>query len=376
MVKLTPSTLPTVPGVTNVVTSYDPTDYISGAPNGPSDLATAVTAGLSATASAAEKFAYMLFFKPKNIVFPRGVAHKSPYGEMTGLTFRPTTVLELVSRMPDNERKALIAAVDGATESNIVEILQGSSDLVSHLKSLGPVASASAFAFTPPSIGSVINNPGLHLLLANPMVSTVVMAQRKLQTQAAAARVIPVPSGFPFGALGPGAGGLNITVSQRGGAELDPIHPIEMRGAGHMIAAMKGGFGPFFLGTASSPTSWRPVDDNSFISASLEQALASLKSTLQGTGTSLESKTDTDIQQLITNLKEAEKQVRKSRDALNDMNKAIASGTADHKGKGEISMEVVQKTADAYNQSMKMRQKLENKLFRVVIALGGKVIHP
>ena len=372
MVKLDPSTLPTVSGVTNVVNTYDPADYVAGAPNGPSDLSSADTSVLPNTATRPEKFAYMLFFKPKNIVFPRGIAQKSPYGEMTGLTFRPTTVLELVSRMPDNERKALIAAVDGATESNIVEKLQGSSDLVSHLKSLAPVASASAF--NPPSIGSVINTPGLHLLLANPMVSTVVMAQRKLQTQAAAARVIPVPSGFPFGALGPG--GLNITVSQRGGAELDPIHPIEMRGAGHMIAAMKGGFGPFFLGTASSPTSWRPVDDNSFISASLEQALASLKSTLQGTGTSLESKTDTDIQTLITNLKEAEKQVRKNRDALNDMNKAIASGTADHKGKGEITMDIVQKTADSYNQSMKMRQKLENKLFRVVIALGGKVIHP
>jgi hypothetical protein len=49
---------------------------------------------------------------------------------------------------------------------------------------------------------------------------------------------------------------------------------------------------------------------------------------------------------------------------------------ADVKNKTNITMPTVIKTAEAYNQSMKNRQKLENKLFRVVIALGGKVIHP
>jgi hypothetical protein len=362
-----PITLTTIPTVasTNTVGSYSP------AVGSPLE-ARMTAANLGVVLSNPEKFAWALYNEPVQILGTPS-ASVTVYSSMVGRLDKPKNVLELVSRMPDADRKDLIGAISGANEGNIVSLLEGSTPLVAHLKSL--LSPSRAAAFAPPSIGSVINpTNGLHLLLANPMVSAVVMAQRRLQTAAAAARVIPAPAGFPFGGMNPG--GLNITVSQRGGAELDPAYPIEMRGGGQMIAAMKGGFGPFFLGTASSPTSWRPVDDNSFISIALEQALASLKATLAGTGTKLDSATDSTVARLIKDLKDAEEAVKKNRDALNDMNKAIASGEANFKGVSTVNMGVVQKTADAYNQSMKMRQKLENKLFRVVIALGGKVIHP
>jgi hypothetical protein len=167
----------------------------------------------------------------------------------------------------------------------------------------------------------------------------------------------------------------------KGGADLDISYPIEMRGAGPMIAAMRGGMYPFMLGTASSPTSWTPVSDRSFISASLRMALASLMSSLKSKNYVLSDDTKTEVDSLITKLEAAEKSVVSYRDNLTSINNAIASGHDSvnkikdgAKDGSQIALADVTKIADEYNNAMKMRQKLENKLFRVVVALGGKVV--
>jgi hypothetical protein len=162
----------------------------------------------------------------------------------------------------------------------------------------------------------------------------------------------------------------SVSVLFKGGASgydafdpsvLDPVMPIEMRGAGYAVAHMRGGHFPLMLGTVGSPTQWRPISDDSFISLSLRQALDSLNNTLKTKHASLDPATKTNVDTLITQLEAAEKAVKDERDNLNSFNNAIATGSANVQGKKNI------------DNAMKNRQKLENKLFRVVIALGGKV---
>ena len=81
---------------------------------------------------------------------------------------------------------------------------------------------------------------------------------------------------------------------------------------------------------------------------------------------------------LVTQLENAEKLVKEERDRLNTFNSAIATGSANipqgsKKHNTKIDTDTLSRTVDSYNAAMKNRQKLENKLFRVVIALGGKV---
>jgi hypothetical protein len=156
--------------------------------------------------------------------------------------------------------------------------------------------------------------------------------------------------------------------------ELKIEMPIEMKGFGYEVAHMRGGFGlPIMLGTVGSPTQWRPISDDSFISLSLRQALDSLNNTLKTKNASLDGPTKSNVDTLITQLEAAEKAVKDERDNLNSFNNAIATGSANVQNKKNIDTATLTRTVDAYNNAMKNRQKLENKLFRVVIALGGKV---
>jgi hypothetical protein len=177
---------------------------------------------------------------------------------------------------------------------------------------------------------------------------------------------------------------VSVLFNQRGGAfepgafdpsGLDPSYPIEMRGAGYSVAHMRGGNPSMFpfLGTVGAPTAWRHISDDSFISQSLRQALESLNETLRSKNASLDIQTKNNVDTLITQLEAAEKAVKDERDALNTFNNAIATGSAEVQGKKNILPADLTRTVDAYNAAMKNRQKLENKLFRVVIALGGKV---
>jgi hypothetical protein len=138
---------------------------------------------------------------------------------------------------------------------------------------------------------------------------------------------------------------------------------------------MRGGMGGVVIGTTSSPTQWRPIDDNSFISASLRAAYAQLKANLKAQGAELAVDVDAEVNKNITDLENAEKAVRANRDKLNSMNNAIATG---YKAASGSTVDVAEITAatQSYNAAMKNRQKLENKLFRVVIALGGKQVYP
>jgi hypothetical protein len=301
----------------------------------------------------------------------------------------PTTVKEFVILLPENEKKNLMNAIYWptgqipgpnmtvcTTDNDLLEALETSSALKAFLKNLAP---KSRNSWSAPGIKV---NPfnGLNLLLSNPNVARVVMDQRKKQTALAAARVIP--SGGLFGLPLPFMHNPSVSVLFRGGggsdefdtASLNPEMPIEMRGFGYEVAHMRGGFGfPLMLGTVGSPTQWRPVSDDSFISLSLRQALDSLNDTLKTKNASLDGPTKNNVDTLITQLEAAEKAVKDARDDLNTFNNAIATGSANVQGKKNIDSATLSRTVDAYNNAMKNRQKLENKLFRVVIALGGKV---
>jgi len=296
----------------------------------------------------------------------------------------PSSIKEFVLLLPENEKKDLMNAIYWppdqtvtvcTTDNDLLEALERAPALVAHLKATAPKPNA----FRTPGI-KVNPFTGLNLLLANPNVARVVMDQRKKQTALALARVIP--SGGLFGLPLPFMHQPSVSVLFKGGANgtdgfdtgsLNPEMPIEMRGTGYAVAHMRGGQFPFMIGTVSSPTAFRPVSDDSFISLSLRQALDSLNDTLATKKASLDPATKTNVDTLINQLEAAEKAVKDERDRLNTFNNAIATGSAIVQGKKNINTADLTRTVEAYNNAMKNRQKLENKLFRVVIALGGKV---
>jgi len=302
----------------------------------------------------------------------------------------PSTIKEFVILLPENEKKNLMNAIYWplgqiagpnqtvcTTDNDLLEALETSSVLKAFLKGL---ATRSTKSWVAPGIAVNPYN-GLNLLLSNPNVARVVMDQRKKQTALAAARVIP--SGGLFGLPLPFMHQPSVSVLFKGGANgvdgfdtssLNPEMPIEMKGFGYEVAHMRGGFGfPMMLGTVGSPTQWRPISDDSFISLSLRQALDSLNDTLKTKNASLDNATKTNVDTLVLQLEAAEKAVKDARDDLNTFNNAIATGSANVQNKKNIDTATLGRTVDAYNNAMKNRQKLENKLFRVVIALGGKV---
>jgi len=256
--------------------------------------------------------------------------------------------------------------------SDLIKLLEGDSTEAKAIRVFLATNGAVEASFKAQPL-EVNPNHGLNLLLANPMVAAVVMEQRKRQSELAYARVAQPANMFgmpvPFN-------GHQVTVQlMRGGNQdnLNPEFPIEMRGSGYSIAHMRGGQFPLMLGTLGSPTSWRPVSDSSFISASLKAALASLEQSLDAKGATLADATRAQIANLITELEAAEKKVKDARNELNTFNNAIATGNANVKDKKDITSATITSSVEAYNMAMKSRQKLENKLFRVVIALGGKV---
>lgn len=296
---------------------------------------------------------------------------------------KPMSVEQLLHLLSNDNQVALAKALPGIDESKVglsltseerkkvVEILEKYNGLMNYIKKW----KGNNVAPTLPALQ--VNSAGLHLLLANPMVAKVVMEQRKKQAAAGLVRAVAVPSGI-FG-LPVGTG---LTINLSGGAmadnlqELDDGHPIEMRGAGYALAAMRGGAigGNVIFGTQGT-TMWRPIDDNSFISQSLELAIDNLKAQLSKTGSTLDGKTEDQIRDTITDLKKKEDEVKQYRDQITAMNNAISVGSAkfSDRAKTNVDLAMIQKTAEAYNNAMKSRQKIEGKLLRVVVALGGKV---
>lgn len=285
---------------------------------------------------------------------------------------KPTTIESLLGHLGSSNVAAIKSltkygdtSYTNASHSEFIEMLKNCKGLMDYLADNKITAGPSA-----PSLPALqVNNAGLHLLLANPMVAKVVMEQRKKQAAASLVRAVAVPSGI-FGI--PGGPGINISIHGGAMPELDSNIPIEMRGAGYALAAMRGGSigGNIIFGTQGT-TMWRPIDDNSFISQSLELAIDNLKSQLNSNGASLDVNTEKKIRDSIIELKAKEEEVKKYRDQISSMNSALAVGNA--KPTGSVDLKNIEATAEAYNNAMKSRQKLEGKLLRVVVALGGKV---
>ena len=171
-------------------------------------------------------------------------------------------------------------------------------------------------------------------------------------------------TGFPF--LNGPMGQLNIAFQQRGGGLRQPIaldHPIEMRGGGYDIASMKGGYliGPF-----------RPITDESFISESMSMALTTLRDKINKTG-SLSPGSEAAINQLVTDLKKKEKDVKTTRDNLISLNNAIANG--EFTPGANVTQQQIEEEAEKYNRANKERQSLENKGVRVIVTLNGFVVN-
>ena len=292
---------------------------------------------------------------------------------------RPTTVAQFVSLLHDAHVNAF------ARELASVLTLDASADVDEKRRAVAGLMNQSAklkaqlssnvdskTTYVPPTIDSLVNNvKGLNLLLANPMLAQVVMEKRKRDTELAKARLSSVNSGvlgLPLPLLGPNS--VLVQLGQRGGAQLNPLYPIEMRGAGRIFAEMRGGAG-WVIGTTLSPTAFRPLSDESFISNSLEVALNNLVQTLKQKGSTLEATTETNVRTLVEQLRSKEAEVRKRRDELNTMSQIL--GSQNTKPGASVNETDIKDTIEAYNQSNTSRQKLENKLFRVIIALGNQV---
>ena len=307
------------------------------------------------------------------------------FNQLFSKMYKPTSVKDFVERLSEVNRLALAEGIaePGAAASapGVYPSLKDKSvsSVITELEKIGAFKEflsgfrpASAAPYIPAL--SINDNKNLSLLLANPAIARIVMEERRKQTLAAFARPVAAMGWGPFGGVAP-----PISMTFRGGANaalasVDPFNydPIEMRGAGPMLAAMRGGM---VIGTTSSPTQWRPIDDNSFISASLRAAIGQLTANLIAQGAKLAPDVNKEVEDNITALEKAEKAVRANRDKLTTMNNAIATG---YKAASGSAVDVAEITAatESYNAAMKNRQKLENKLFRVVIALGGKQVYP
>jgi hypothetical protein len=216
--------------------------------------------------------------------------------------------------------------------------------------------------FEPPSIEV---NPvnGLSLIAADPLSASVVLEHRKAQNKLAEARLIrivgsPFPTPFPFRVLG-------------GGGNLDPLMPIDMRGAGPMIAAMRAG--SFALGTVGYPTQWRPVSDSTFISYQLDASLAQVTKGLAAKGITIEPTTVTQIENVNKALKKAEKDVKENRDVLNKYNNMLASGDVKPKDASDATITEMKEIVDKYNENLKAKNKSEVKILRVLAVLAAKL---
>jgi hypothetical protein len=146
-------------------------------------------------------------------------------------------------------------------------------------------------------------------------------------------------------------------------------YPIEMRGAGYDLG-MSGG--NVLLGP------WRQPSDDFFIAEQLETAISKLKASLNANSKTLDNTTEANINKLITDLKTAENNVKARRDELNLATAAIDSGSMmpNSNASGVVNQTNITDLAGQYNDAMANRQKLENKLFRVVIALNNNQIYP
>jgi hypothetical protein len=110
--------------------------------------------------------------------------------------------------------------------------------------------------------------------------------------------------------------------------------------------------------------------DKPKVSQSLLDAFEHLNSTLKNSGKgSLDEPTRKKVDDVIAKLKEAEEEVKSHRDAINDFTGLLASGKVTNTHKN-MKYEDIKATVQRYNESLKLQNKLETKILRVVATLG------
>ena len=227
-----------------------------------------------------------------------------------------------------------------------------------------------------------INNDNLHIALLYPGIASYLKKVRAKVFGNSLAVRSPVFGGVPAGFLGlggPYGSGIKLTLS--GGGELNANYPIEMRGVGSLLAAsMRGGQYPLALGTVNSPTIWRPITDDSFISESLKVAVIKLKAKLESKNMKLEDAVDSKINERLYDLEKAEQRAKNLRDKLTKASaqfngKGTGKGLAPGAGAGnnEFTDGDVDRLVNEYNDAMNSVKKNEGVILRVVDKLGGEI---
>jgi hypothetical protein len=314
--------------------------------------------------TAAQQFANDLYKKPADAVQWLKDNNMLFVGELI------YTVKKLLNHLPLVEQlalqKAVISPETGKECENFSELLnvfETSTALKDYLKTLSPPKVDTDYIPDQIKVNPV---NGLSLIAANPLSASVIMEYRKAQNKLAEARLVRlVPAAFPvslpYGILA-------------GGGNLDPLMPVEMRGAGPMIAAMRAGsYGSFALGTVGYPTQWRPVSDSTFIANQLETSLAQVTSALDAKGIKIDPDVKKKVEEVNKDLKEAEEDVKKNRDILTKYNNMLSSGEVLPKTSAESSISEMEKIVEKYNTNMKLKNKSEVKILRVLAVLASKL---
>jgi len=308
------------------------------------------------------------------------VASRIPTMQKLFSTVKPTDVKSFVELLPSGERQMLRESILYAGKktyadvplSELVEKLKKSKALVEFLR-----GQSTQVLWTAPQI-DVNPYDGLNLLLLQPSITQVVMEKRKKDAELMLARATPLVSGV-MGPVGPEVF-LRLSSSMSGGANLDPSIPIDMRGAGPIIASMKAGFfNGLAIGTGNSPTQWRPVSDVIFISGQLRAAYNTLLSRIEkitGREKVLSKDVNDHVKSVIDKLEQAEKDVKETRDQLTKYNEIIASGQSSlskNSRNGLVDLTNLKQSVKLYNDAQTLRNRYEQKIFRVISTLGLKL---
>jgi len=223
-----------------------------------------------------------------------------------------------------------------------------------------------------------VNANDLHIALLYPGVASYLKKVRARMLNNAFATVSPYSPfypGLPYSAF-PRS---KLEIHLKGGEQLNANYPIEMRGFGPLLASsMRGGnTGLLTVGNVNSPTIWRPISDDSFISESLFLAVQKLVQKLKANGMNLEAAVENKIDQRMADLQAAETRAKNLRDKLDFAAKQfVGVGTSNsfkdgilQSGKlvGNAELEGLR---DAYNDAIKAVQKNEGVILKVIDRMG------
>jgi hypothetical protein len=289
-------------------------------------------------------------------------------GSLEAPVEKATSIEDLFARLNKLNSKAVNEFVEGTTVKEFIRLFNSNNlheAKVRELKTLFTVnlraEEEQPLPWSQPDIS--VNKENLHIALLYPGIASYLKKVRARVFSSAAAVRSPIYGGLPLGLPSFGAG---ITLQLRGGGELNANYPIEMRGVGSLMASsMRGGSAyPLAIGTVNSPTIWRPITDESFISDSLKLAVQKLKSKLKEKDMTLADDVNKKINERLVNLELAENEAKDYRDQLTKVAKQIKM--SDHKSGSELDDGKVNRLVEEYNDAMKKVSKNESVLLRVL----------